>query len=124
MILESLRYVDLVIPENCWEQKIDMPIMKKIVSPIGNNSFHSIFLLKWGKSAWEPQDVAEICLPGRHMGLNRLTTAIVVFVCFNQANARSTAQRCEDVSDVYGLLPVGCGYAPLCLPGRVRGLSC
>ena len=23
MILESLRYVDLVIPENCWEQKIE-----------------------------------------------------------------------------------------------------
>lgn len=38
MILEAIRYVDEVIPENCWEQKIDDVVKNKIdVFVMGND---------------------------------------------------------------------------------------
>lgn len=47
MILESIRYVDLVIPEMCWEQKIsDVNSLKVDTFVIGNDWYGKFDFLK------------------------------------------------------------------------------
>ena len=59
-MLEAVRYVDLVIPENDWEQKID-DVKKYYVDVAvmgedwkGHEKFEASWLLDLGKFVWIP----------------------------------------------------------------------